>query len=378
MNIIDTRTVILLASVMAMLMTLVLYFLRRSYPPSIRGLGLWAAAPPLLCVATLMAGLRGNLPEALTIVIPNLLWLVGLYLNYLGSQRFYEQPSREWRWSLFMALVAVPVTWYTLVEPSFDIRLHIMALSLALLYALHARLLCRFAAGNFAVSLLVIAEAGGAVLQLFRIMTLWLWPENGDIFNRMSPQAIFLAIHVLLFLLLTVGMVLVATDRLRAEFEQLAARDSLTNAYTRRHMDEACQQELERSRRHGRAMSLLLMDLDHFKAINDSYGHQRGDQVLTEFVRLVKGLLRRPDQLGRFGGEEFMLLLPETPLEEALAVAERIRLTVDQSTTAPHVTVSIGVTTTRHDNDTLDTLLARADKALYRAKAQGRNRVEYG
>lgn len=121
-------------------------------------------------------------------------------------------------------------------------------------------------------------------------------------------------------------------------------------------------------------MSLLLMDLDHFKAINDSYGHQSGDKALMEFVSRVRTLLRRSDQLGRFGGEEFVLL-PETTLDVALLVAERIRTMIDQSTTEPHYTVSIGVTTNQLANDNLDTLLARADSALYRAKDQGRNRV---
>lgn len=122
-------------------------------------------------------------------------------------------------------------------------------------------------------------------------------------------------------------------------------------------------------------MSLLLMNLDHFKAINDSYGHQSGDKALMEFVSRVRTLLRRSDQLGRFGGEEFVLLLPETTLDVALLVAERIRTMIDQSTTEPHYTVSIGVTTNQLANDNLDTLLARADSALYRAKDQGRNRV---
>jgi diguanylate cyclase (GGDEF)-like protein len=141
-------------------------------------------------------------------------------------------------------------------------------------------------------------------------------------------------------------------------------------------MNEACHQELERSRRHGRSMALLIMDLDHFKSINDSYGHQAGDRVLVNFVARVNALLRRPDQLGRFGGEEFVALLPDTSLDEALVVAERIRATCALTEHTPSCTVSIGITTNRLDNDSVDTLLTRADVALYRAKARGRNRVE--
>jgi diguanylate cyclase (GGDEF)-like protein len=119
-----------------------------------------------------------------------------------------------------------------------------------------------------------------------------------------------------------------------------------------------------------------MMDLDHFKAINDSYGHQTGDRVLVNFVAKVKTMLRQPDQLGRFGGEEFMALLPETSLEEAVLVAERIRAACALADSGPSCTVSIGITTHQQDTDTVDTLLARADAALYRAKTNGRNRVE--
>jgi diguanylate cyclase (GGDEF)-like protein len=123
-------------------------------------------------------------------------------------------------------------------------------------------------------------------------------------------------------------------------------------------------------------MALLIMDLDQFKAINDAHGHQRGDRVLIDFVAKANGLLRRADQMARFGGEEFVALLPETTLEEAQAVAERIRAASAQPGKEPACTVSIGVTTNHTTGDNVDSLIARADAAMYRAKAKGRNRVE--
>jgi diguanylate cyclase (GGDEF)-like protein len=377
MGLFDPRTVVLLASVMAALMSLVLFSLRRNFPSSIHGLGTWAASPLVLCFATLMGGLRGGLPDLLSIGIPNVLLFVGVYLAYLGSQRFLGQPTAIPRWSVFIALTAIPAYWFTVVEPDFRARLLILSLPLGLLFALHAGLLYRHAARSFASQLLTGVMVAGTLLQIVRFILIGLMPEDRNAFNPASPQPLFLAAYVLIVLLMSVGLVLLATERLRAEFETLAAHDSLTNAYTRRYINEACQQELERSRRHGHVMALLLMDLDHFKAINDTYGHQQGDQVLVDFVTRVQALLRRPDQLGRFGGEEFVLLLPETPLDEALAVAERIRAIATQSRETLHCSVSIGVTTNRLDNDTLDSLLARADKALYRAKENGRNRVEF-
>jgi diguanylate cyclase (GGDEF)-like protein len=123
-------------------------------------------------------------------------------------------------------------------------------------------------------------------------------------------------------------------------------------------------------------MALLMLDLDHFKTINDTYGHMTGDQVLISFVARVRDQLRRPDQLGRFGGEEFILLLPDTPPESALVVAERIRTAVARASDGlPAITVSIGVTSNRPDEADIDELLARADRALYMAKTGGRNRI---
>lgn len=129
------------------------------------------------------------------------------------------------------------------------------------------------------------------------------------------------------------------------------------------------------SRRKGRTMSLLMLDLDHFKAINDSHGHLTGDRVLVKFVAHVTALLRRPDRFGRFGGEEFIALLPETAMEEARNVAERIRADIASTNDQPWCTVSIGAAASTADDATVDALLARADGALYAAKSAGRNCV---
>jgi len=124
-------------------------------------------------------------------------------------------------------------------------------------------------------------------------------------------------------------------------------------------------------------MLVLLLDLDHFKAVNNTHGHLVSDRMLVDFADRVRALLRVPDRLGRFGGEEFVVLLPETSLDKARVVAERIRRDIEQADgDLPRRTVSIGVTVSFPDDPDLDGLLARADAALYQAKEGGRNRVE--
>ena len=376
MGLIDPRTVLLLAGVMSGLMSLVLYALKRNYPASIKGLGEWSAALLLVFVAGLLATGRGKLPDFVSIAAASFLVWSGFYLLYMGTQRFFGVTPRVGPWMTFITGVWLVLVWFTVVEPNIQVRLVLFTGLTACLFAVHAWLVWRQGSFTFARVLAIGALAGSMTIQLMRLVISFTLPVGTGLLDTAPHHVFFIASLAFSTLLFSISMVLMATDRLRTELEHLATHDSLTNALTRRHIDEACRVELERCHRHGRSMALLMMDLDHFKLVNDTHGHQAGDLVLVNFVTKVNALLRQPDQLGRFGGEEFMLLLPETSLDEAILVAERIRATCAVGAQGPACTVSIGITTNRQDIDTVDTLLARADAAMYRAKAHGRNRVE--
>lgn len=360
---------------MAGLMSLVLFFLQRNFPPSIQGLREWAWSPFLLFLTAILAGTRDQAPPLVSVVIPSMLSVASIYAGYLGSQRFFGVMPAMRRWLALLPVIGATVYWFTLVQPDYRIRLMLITLVLGVLYALHARLVYRHGGRTFSTGLCLFILFCAILIQVLRFAMAWDSPPDINIFDPSSPQLVFLAPTAIVFQLLTISLILMASERMRSEFKYLAAHDPLTGAFTRRHMDEVVEQELDRYRRHGHVMTLMIMDLDHFKRVNDAHGHQVGDQVLVRFVTQVKELLRRPDQLGRFGGEEFLLLLPQTPLEDALRVAERIRNLLEQGTEEPRCTLSIGVTSS-HGNDTLGTMLARADAALYRAKENGRNRVE--
>ena len=164
------------------------------------------------------------------------------------------------------------------------------------------------------------------------------------------------------------------------ELEKLAGTDSLTGVANRRQLTIATEKELSRVRRYGHSFSMLLLDIDHFKQVNDTYGHPVGDRVIVTMTDTIQSLLRRGDSLGRLGGEEFVVLLPHTNSDKALLVAERIRQRVAQiAITVPeatiYITVSIGVATYLESDRSIDNILKRADDALYEAKNQGRDRV---
>lgn len=160
------------------------------------------------------------------------------------------------------------------------------------------------------------------------------------------------------------------------EMSRLAITDELTGLYNRRHFATRLQEEQARARRHGQSFSLLFLDIDDFKRINDTYGHVLGDRVLADLGKLLQKWARSSDLLARFGGEEFVVLLPMTDIHQALTAAERLRAAVAEHSfpRRKRLTVSVGVASYPTDADSIDELLRMADQALYQAKRMGRNR----
>lgn len=161
-----------------------------------------------------------------------------------------------------------------------------------------------------------------------------------------------------------------------------AVRDGLTGTFNRRWFDRCMEEELERARRYGRGPGLVILDIDHFKVVNDEEGHQFGDEALKSVSARCRDALRSTDALYRYGGEEFCAVLPETTLGPSVSLAERLRAScaadpVHYRGAARSLTVSLGVAAWR-DGDDADALIGRADAALYKAKRAGRNRVEVG
>lgn len=168
--------------------------------------------------------------------------------------------------------------------------------------------------------------------------------------------------------------------RLYQDIERLAITDSLTEVHTRRYVLERFEEERNRAQIYKTHMAFLMVDVDFFKHFNDQYGHLTGDQILREIASIIKANIREIDIIGRFGGEEFCVVLPDTDFVSAGSVAERIRFAVEQATikafdTSTKATVSIGISVYPQDGKKVNELIDKADWALYRAKKGGRNRV---
>jgi len=164
------------------------------------------------------------------------------------------------------------------------------------------------------------------------------------------------------------------------QLKELAITDDLTKLFNSRHFYNQIEQEVSRYNRYKRPFSILLIDVDHFKHFNDTYGHLEGDRILRRVARLITSCMRTMDTAYRYGGEEFTVLLPETTCDAALTVAERIKESVCSESldyiNDARVTVSIGATE-YSDMDTVSDLVKRADRAMYIAKQKGRNRIAY-
>lgn len=373
----DLRSLIIISGIMGLLLGVMMFFLRLSYPRSIRGLGLWAAAHAWVFLSAILFAGRGVLPDFMSIVIANLVLLTGVIFYHAGVEQFFGHRPAWTRWIVILALLMPPLYWYALVEPSYNARLIVVCLVWACIFLSMAWQIWRQGPENFSTRFTVVILMMHATVLLLRFFSAWMPLVEEGLLTPTRVQSLYVGSNAVMLLALGMGLILMAGDRLRDEFEHLASHDALTNVLTRRVFLDACSQELARCRRHGRSMALLLLDVDHFKSINDTHGHQMGDRVLVDLVARISSLLRRPDMLARFGGEEFVLMLPETSQEEAITVAERILEQVAiPKEGLPAITVSIGVATNRPDEEEIDALLARADRALYKAKDEGRNRIE--
>jgi len=278
------------------------------------------------------------------------------------------------------AIAIAILAWFVVMDLNYPARVvvHNAVIVASYLYTAYACFTAKTAKGNHTFRLI-----GGLCVLLLLVCA---WRVAGGVFglnfsfSPTLPRLFWIATSLICVPMITVLLTLHTSQRLQEEIEAQARRDALTGAYNRRAFAEFADKEWSRSQRHGSALSILSVDIDHFKSFNDLYGHPTGDAALVEVSKSAQAALRATDIWCRHGGEEFVALLPETGMEQALAVAERLRVAVER-TTIPSpsgplsVSVSIGVAERTVRQERMSELLAVSDAALYQAKATGRNRV---
>jgi len=378
-NLLDPRTVILMSTLMGGAMCVVLFSAWRSFPSEIGGLRQWTLGLFAMVCAACSFGLRDTLPDAVAMLSSNALLLWGIGLSLVGTEKFYGRaPS----WRLFHTvwlLGMLGVGWLRQVHSDFGLRIAVFSALVLLFYARQAWLIARHGERHLSTYFF----GGLMLLQAVVVLTRTVIAANGGFDHADAANASYLGLYLaaanFMSLLLTVGFMAVATRRLQNILEQRSTLDPLTSILNRRGFADIYVKERAQMRRAGRVMTLLSIDLDFFKKINDAYGHAAGDRMLIHVAGAIAKALRESDHLARFGGEEFIVLLPQSNAEMAYSVAERIQSSLRAPCadgTTP-CTVSIGIASQLTPDEDMEHVLARADTALYAAKENGRNRIEF-
>lgn len=351
--------------------------------PAIPGLGRWALAGGASALALFLILLSGikHWPPGLSLA--QLVVVVGLVLAWDGFRRFNGKRPLSHR--VLVVIAGIMLVWIATAQLMDSLL--VRALGNLVLVATLSALIAR--------ELLISAKPIPPAMRV----TGWLYAINAVIFlirtfvvaqsvepvGPLNPDgfaAFMLFWWLCMTIAITLGMVLMAAERLQADLDNQANRDPLTGALNRRAFSVIAEKEMARSRRYNTPLSLLMLDLDKFKNINDSLGHDAGDLLLCRFVSIAGNELREEDVFCRFGGEEFVALLPNASAELAQVVAERLRTAfatesegMETAKNTQSTTVSIGIAELG-ENDDIESLLSRADIALYIAKKNGRNCCE--
>jgi len=382
----DVRTLAVITSLVLLSVTGVLaivYFTQRVYPGFAHWLG-WQAA---VTAGVIVFALRGPEPSPVGLMLTQLLLLTAPALLFDGLIRFHGLYSTRTPALTNYALVAAALllqVWFTFVAPNPDARIAVFAITRAVLQLRCAGEPLRVASARRSPAFWLLVGIL-VLLSLSELNHAWRVLQPGPMVDLLQSDNVRTALILAIVgdILAAYGLVLLTNERLEGELraarhniEVLARTDSLTGLWNRRHFEDTVEIEIERARRYGTPLSLLTLDADHFKRINDSHGHHVGDDVLRKIAQLLGQQIRRSDLLCRWGGEEFMVLVPETDGDRAATMAEKIRQRVaaHEFEGVGRVTVSIGVGQAGR-GETADAWLRRVDAALYQAKQRGRNRV---
>jgi diguanylate cyclase (GGDEF)-like protein len=347
----------------------------KGYYPNLRGASSVALAFFAATIANILLLLSGSLPAFVSIVVAHSLLLSAFVLFYAGVLRFFRSPRRI-RYAWFFTIAASAwILDLVLTHNHTRTLTYVIALSFFLVRGLIAVEIFRQAAGRIFLKIFAFLMAAYAIFALNRILFQLLHGAPPNQAQRDILQTISVLLSVSFAFLIGLSFLLMLSTELLTLVKDESERDLLSGVFNRRGIELKLDTQLKHASRSGHNLSIALIDIDYFKTINDRAGHAAGDSALRDVVSAISEHLRPHDLLGRFGGDEFLLIFPHTSSSDALNVSSRIEQTV-RNLSVPDaglpLTISIGITQAT-PGEIAGFLLARADKALYGAKNAGRN-----
>jgi len=381
---IDGRSLLAVTAALSLLFGLVALTLERRLRQPLPGLRMWAVSNFVLSLAAGLHGLQGVAPLWVPALAGNAFILLGRAWSVTAIYQLDRRPVPARLLALLCVALFLGVAATLLVWPSFAARSLVMVGGMSLFTAWCAVLLLVDAPMSVSRALTLVGFAGIALANLSRLLAHAQQIGAGDAVDLSSPAiAVYIGVLVIFEVLCNVGFVLIVTDRMHDWVLQLARTDHLTGALSRGALYTLAARDLQLARRQQTHTAAFIVDIDHFKTINDTHGHAVGDAVLRHVALHGQAVLRCTDLFGRYGGDEFVAILPETDLLTAAAIAERLREAVGEPAPGlcplpgglPPVTVSIGVAAVEAGAADIDGLVAQADQGLYNAKRAGRNRT---
>ena len=371
---VDVGTLLGCQIVLTLIYAIVFCSMKIMYP-HLRGAGSVAFAFFLATIANLLLILSGSIPNFLSIVVSHCLLLSAFVLFYTGVLHFFKSPRRiRYAWALTV-VASIFTIYLNLSHNRTTALVYVIALSFFVVRGVIALEIFRQAADRIFLKIFAFLMAAYAIFALNRVYFLLVLGHPPSAQQREVLQTVSVLLSVAFVFLIGLSFLLMLCSELLTLVKDESERDLLCGVLNRRGIEQKLDLELKRASRAGQHLAIALIDIDHFKAINDHAGHAAGDAALRDLVSAISGRLRPHDLLGRFGGDEFLLILPHTSSSEAFTVSSRIEQSVRELSIpgeAIPLTISIGLTQAA-SGEIAGPLLARADKALYNAKNAGRN-----
>jgi diguanylate cyclase (GGDEF)-like protein len=384
----DLRTISIAITLVNILLAIITVNYWRLQKP-FQGFGYWTLGNVSAAVAFLLLGLRGVIPSFFSIVLANCAILLVSILQLEAIRTFYGQ-NKVYRWHPYaMTFLFLESLYFSEVFDSPVIRVVTISIIVSINGILFLRTLIKYSTPkqHFLPYLLGILYSFYVLILTIRAYSWWTNPIERAILSPTSINTIFFFYDLVSMIGTTITFILMNNQRLGEELHQthkiletMATSDSLTNARNRGAFYEYGNQMMDQARLDMHSISIILLDFDHFKNINDTFGHAAGDLVLRDSSDIIRSHIRERDMIGRIGGDEFGICLPETDMQGALEVAQRIRQSIgsyrfEWQGTPFTVSISLGVSEYQPSDPGFDTLMIRADQHLLEAKREGRNRV---